>query len=379
MACYSDTSHQGKLRRVVKLEPQAYSHTETRFHPVKFTEQPQVVNLNNESHRSMLTRQKKLFSADNLGIVSTLPCFDTLPPPANHFFGRERYLEKIHEKLAPSAAVLQSIAIHGLGGVGKTQIALAYAHKHKFLKTYDAILWVNSETDLSLASSFTTIAIILGISIPGSHTDAENRVLVLSQLQKITSWLLIFDNAEDPRLLQEFWPSTSHGSVLVTSRNHILALTTSSDGLEIETFGEKEGAEFLLSRFKAEQREIPGESKAALELVQKLGGHALGINQMAALIIHRGLTIAEFMSSYDKRTKEIHREHRLGQRSSGYLHYLDTVWKMSFGLLSEEQHASSFTMLGVLSLMASDLIPQDLFKHNENLPDSLDFCEDAYR
>lgn len=132
---------------------------------------------------------------------------------------------------------------------------------------------------LSLSSSFTRLAIDLGISTPGTHIDTENKDLVLSQLQKITLlWLLIFDNAEDPSLLQKSWPAIDHGLILVTTRNHILALTTRSGDLEIDTFGDQEGTDFLLSIFKDGQREILGEKKAVVELVKKLGGHALALN-----------------------------------------------------------------------------------------------------
>lgn len=78
--------------------------------------------------------------------------------------------------------------------------------------------------------------------------------------------------------------------------------------------GELEGTDFFLSRFKDGQHEIPGGEKAAAKLAEKLGGHALAINQMAALIIYKGLTIAEFISTYDKRAKQIHRERRTGPK-----------------------------------------------------------------
>lgn len=368
-----------RIAKTEKTFRDAISNIESRFSDLERTEQLKVANLNNENHRNTLASQKKLISAEIPGMGAILPCFDTLPPPPNRFFGRDDDLEKIHEILAPSTPGLRSIAIYGLGGVGKTQIALSYAYRHRSLKTFEAILWVNSETSLSLASSFTRIAIVLGIPKARSLTDAENRVLVLSELQKISSpWLLIFDNAEEPSLLQSFWPTTNHGSVLVTSRNHILALDPASGGLEIETFSEEQGADFLLSHFPPQHRSIKVEQEAALNFSQRLGGHALAINQMAALMIHKGLTISEFSVAYDKRTKHIHRERRQGQKSPGYPHYLDTVWKMSFDTLSEPKHASSFAMLGVLSLTAPDLIPQDLFRYASNLPKSLDFCEDAY-
>ena len=77
---------------------------------------------------------------------------------------------------------------------------------------------------------FTKIAIELNLPGAKPQKDAENRVFVLDWLKRTeVKWLLIFDNAEEPSLLRPFWPESRHGSILVTTRNHILGL----DPLEI--------------------------------------------------------------------------------------------------------------------------------------------------
>jgi hypothetical protein len=128
-----------------------------------------------------------LSSVEYLGITdsdrsSDLRCV-VLPTVKNpRFFGRKNELEAIDTYLSASSKEhgLRSLAIHGLGGVGKTQIALAYAYSK--IAEYDAILWVHAETEVSLSSSLSSIALQLKIpsAEPGNATN--NVVLTLNWL-----------------------------------------------------------------------------------------------------------------------------------------------------------------------------------------------------
>ena len=110
--------------------------------------------------------------------------FDNLPEPKNHaFFGRESELDRLKDQLKPgsSSEGLSTASLCGLGGVGKTQIALEYAYR--FLRDYDHILWVSAETSLKLTDSYCTIAHDLGL--------ADSSIQNATQLREIVKrWLL---------------------------------------------------------------------------------------------------------------------------------------------------------------------------------------------
>ena len=306
-----------------------------------------------------------------------------MPAPRNpRFFGRETILKDIDNSIGKAASRegLRSLALYGLGGVGKTQIALAYAHQVK--DSFEAVLWVNSETDLALSASISQIARELELpGITAQSADNENRVLVLSWLQSTTAaWLLVFDNAEEPSLLREFWPDSEHGSILVTSRNHILALDPASSGIDIQTFDIATGTDFLFHVLSSQRHEDPDqkEKESGQALSEKLQGHALALNQMAALILHQQCSVHDFVMMYDERAREMHREGRPGGKHPSYQHFLATVWKVSFDTLQAAEHRAAFAALGILCFCAPDSIPLMLFEARVGEIPDLDTCRDKF-
>lgn len=159
----------------------------------------------------------------------------------------------------------------------------------------------------------------------------------------------MFDNAEDPKLLREYWPVGGTGGVLVTTRNHTLSFEPCGVGIEISTFATHEGSVLLLHLLNRSQTSDSTES--AYELSKRLSGHALAIYQIAGLIQSRAWSIADFVKMYDKNAKRVHHVSQ-GKRSLG------TVWQLSFDSLDTE----SSKVLGVLSFLDPDSIPQVLFE-----------------
>lgn len=116
---------------------------------------------------------------------ASLPC-NNLPVAKNRaFFGREDILGKIEEQLRPADTnrPLSSLAIHGLGGTGKTQIALAYAYQKR--DEVDAVLWIAAHDSMSIEQDFGRVAVNT-LKLPGAHhgpqANRENMVLVLNWL-----------------------------------------------------------------------------------------------------------------------------------------------------------------------------------------------------
>ncbi|KAK1830086.1 hypothetical protein QBC39DRAFT_426826 [Podospora conica] len=298
---------------------------------------------------------------------ASLPC-NNLPVAENR---------KIEEQLRPIDAnrPLSSLAIHGLGGIGKTQIALAYAYQKR--DEVDAVLWISAQDSMSIEQDFGRVAVNT-LKLPGAHhgpqANRENMVLVLNWLHSTSAtWLLIFDNVDTHDALDDCWPASNHGSILVTTRDVLVATLPIDIGLEVYEFEVNQGAEFLL-HVASKRRRVDGELDAARDVSKLLGGLPLALHQMAALINARSYSISGFHAMYLKYERRLHKEKKGGWKSLGYKHSLDTVFELSFENLGTEARAC----LGVLSLLSADSVPLEVFQSDDpaNLPALLSFCED---
>src|SRR5581483_2527584 len=227
--------------------------------------------------------------------LTTLSPYWLVPLPRNPFFtGREAILEALHTQLGVDQAVAltQSSALHGLGGVGKTQIALEYAYHHAL--EYSAVFWVGAETEEQVVSSLLRIAETL--QLPERDEKDQQHVVAAVQrwLSTHSQWLLIWDNVEDPGLLDHFLPPARSGAILITTRCQTLG--TRARGLDLLPMEHEEGILFLLRRAKVLGPEATGEQvqhmamsrptdyAAASELVTATGGLPLALDQAGAYL-----------------------------------------------------------------------------------------------
>jgi len=131
------------------------------------------------------------------------------------FTGRKKKLKEIQETLKEKGAIV----ISGLGGIGKTQVALEYAYRHK--NKYDSIGWMNAETETMLFASFQNFALRNKII----KEDTKEAKIIINEvrdwMQKHDNWLFIYDNAPDEKTLEPYLPAQNEGRrhVLITSRN----------------------------------------------------------------------------------------------------------------------------------------------------------------
>jgi ATP/maltotriose-dependent transcriptional regulator MalT len=158
-------------------------------------------------------------------------------PEALQFIGREKELEEIHSLLA-SDGRRRAVVLHGLGGIGKTQTAVAYARRHK--GSYSAVFWFNIQDETLLKQSFAKAAKrilqyhpsaprLSSIDLHGDLNEVVEAVKAwLSEVDN-TRWLAIYDNYDNPRIrgnqdpaavdIGKFLPEADQGSVIVTTRS----------------------------------------------------------------------------------------------------------------------------------------------------------------
>jgi hypothetical protein len=246
-----------------------------------------------------------------------MPCYlRAAITPNPNFVERSEILDQIDIKLLPSDAEttasapgLRSFALCGFGGLGKTQIATHYAFARE--KNFDAIFWIQADEVGKLYKSFQDIAKALGLVDEGDQSDmvvSRDKVLRwLSNPRKqqpaaadpagetnFTKWLMVFDNADNIDLMTEFWPSTSYGSILVTSRDPLAKTDLATQGIDLPPMTGNECA--LLLQKEVDEPASPEGYQAALDLVTRLGDVPLAVSQIATQIRRKHMTIKEYLS-----------------------------------------------------------------------------------
>lgn len=129
-----------------------------------------------------------------------------VPYRRNPFFtGRKEQLETIHESIwaKGSVALSQPVAVCGLGGIGKTQIAIEYTYRYQ--DEYEFIFWVTADSDDSIISDY--VAIAKHLNLPVKNDSDQNLVVsaVKNWLRTNDSWLLVLDNTDNPQIVEIFY------------------------------------------------------------------------------------------------------------------------------------------------------------------------------
>ena len=295
---------------------------------------------------------------DGRVIDRTEPAYFFVPLIENQYFiGRERILAEISGRLTTNgtAVLTQPQALSGLGGVGKTQLALAFAYRERH--RYRAVLWVRADSEDSLRSGFADLALRLELPVATESRSLEDSVAqVRHWLETTDRVLLVCDGADSPELLRRLLPRKGHCHVLITSRAHDFQLLGIVDAVEVVELPHLEAVEFLLRR-TGRVNTGPEERAAAHALAQELGGLPLALEQAAAFVVTKAVSFADYLTSYK------HRSLRLLNRSpplmGDYPATVATTWHMNFEEV--KRSSAAVTLLRFSAFLAADAIPIALF------------------
>jgi tetratricopeptide (TPR) repeat protein len=288
-----------------------------------------------------------------------------VPTRNPNFVGRDALLLKIRAQLASSlsAAVLPQ-TLHGLGGVGKTQVALEYAHR--FAPNYDLVWWVPADQIAEARSSLTDLAPHLGITPSEDAADTLRQVTdALRRGEPFRHWLLIFDNADDTEEIQELWPHGGmpheSGHLLITSRNH--EWSEIGDTVEVDVFTRDESLQLLERR----GRNIP--DAEADRLADRLGDLPLAIEQAAVWQAETGMPVPEYLELFDEQLQQL-----LDQGlPRNYTNSVAATWGIAFSRL-QEQSPAALQLLELCAFFGPEPIPFRILKmgrYAPSLPDPL--------
>jgi TIR domain/NB-ARC domain/Tetratricopeptide repeat/CobQ/CobB/MinD/ParA nucleotide binding domain len=277
------------------------------------------------------------------------------------FTGRVEVLEQLHDRLAgTSMAVVAPMALHGLGGVGKTQVALEYAHR--YMADYDVVWWIPAEQDELINGALAPMAQSLGIRSRDSIPETAQAVRdALRQGHPYDRWLLIFDNADNPSEVKEFFPGGgSSGHVIVTTRNP--AWSVVAEPLEIDVFSREESVGLL-------RRRVAGLSAAeATQVADKLGDLPLAIEQASAWLAETGMSAAEYVERLDN---ELVAALELN-RPDDYPTTVAATFRLSFDRL-REQSPGAARVLQLCAYFSPDPISLSLLYSDQMLESLLDY------
>lgn len=300
-----------------------------------------------------------------------------LPPPwsvpfsRNPFFtGREEIMKALHAQISTKqmTALTQSYALHGLGGVGKTQIALEYAYRHAL--EYSAVFWIGAETDEQIVTSLLRIAEAL--QLPMREDQDQQRVVAAVQHWLIShdQWLLIWDNVENLETLDRFLPSTRSGAILITTRCQTLG--TFAYGLDLSPMEQKESVTFLLRRAKvlkpgpegvAEQVQqfamrAPAEYAAAVELVTAMEGLPLALDQVGAYLEETGCSFSDYLQRYEQQRASL--LNRRGRPRGGHPSSVTATIRLANQRVVQD-YPQAANLLRLCALLSAEGIPEELF------------------
>jgi tetratricopeptide (TPR) repeat protein len=291
------------------------------------------------------------------------PAISNLPPRNVAFAGRDDLLAELRQRLHEEAAavLVPAQALHGLGGVGKTQLALEYAHRYQ--ADYDLIWWITAETPGAIPAALADLADRLGlVDDPAQVADQEQlAAAVLEELRRRECWLLIFDNVPDRQQLAPYLPQ-GDGRVLATSRSPVWGGT--AQPVKVDTFTRVESLAFF------SQRTTIHDEATADALAEELGDLPLALEQAAAYLEQTGMPLPEYLALFRRR----HDELLARGEPTAYHGTVDTTWQLAIEQVVTIQPGgpAGVALLRLCALLAPDAIPLDLLTdHPALLPDEL--------
>lgn len=287
------------------------------------------------------------------------PAVRKVPARNLRFTGRAEDLRRLRGMLRNQRpTVVGQVAVGGMAGVGKTELATEYAHRYRSL--YDVVWWIQASApqfiDAALVDLGRELTTLMGADvgvksgIPG--TEIAKRVLrALGRGEPTGRWLLVYDNAEEPGKLEDLLPSGA-GHVIITSRNTDWG--ERADRFEIDVFKREESIGYLRERVGRERVS----HEEAGRIAQLLGDLPLAVQIISAWLVETGRSAGQLLDHLE----------RHGTRPQPGGPFAGEVLAASFSLSLDrvrELSQAAYRLLEVLALLSPDGLALELINSPE--------------
>ncbi|KAL2843764.1 hypothetical protein BJX68DRAFT_152922 [Aspergillus pseudodeflectus] len=297
-----------------------------------------------------------------------------------YFTGRQDELKELEEMISTPDGP-RKLAVTGLGGIGKSQIALELAHRLSKTDAKRLVFWIPCTSFETIEQGFVDIVQTLDLRKADPAEAKETVQVHLSQ--HLTKWLLILDNVDDESVwvfLEKFLPQSDEGRTLVTTRTWQVAAkvagTSGSGALKrIEQPSEETAIEMLKTRLL--NKELVNETEAATALLRRLTYLPLAITQAAAYISQTGpdVTLSDYLRLLDNQEQEVVK--LLSEKFRDETRYVDapnpvaSTWLVSFEQI-RKSNSSAAQFLSLMACVDPCRIPRDFLPSLESDKEKLE-------
>lgn len=321
-------------------------------------EEDKVIVSNSKTNKNKYSKENK--TSEN-GVISSaeFPIHEIPFRKNPNFTGRQDILDVVHEEFSSARNTIPIYAISGMGGIGKTQIAIRYSYE--FAKEYDLVYWIRSETDASLTADYEALTQALQLPV---KTKAEQLVyinIVNNWLENTDKkWLLVFDNVEAQEKIEKLLPRKGNGHILVTSQSpNWKELGPDS---QVRPFSDEVAKEFLKKRIGEKGLEHSD------RLNELLGGLPLALDQASAYMTTHGTPVETYIKLFEEQQVELWKRETPPKE---YKSTIMTTWEIAFKKI-RESHPAAEQLLSLFSFFGPDDFPISIVTtYADRLPQEL--------
>ena len=280
--------------------------------------------------------------------------YENIPPQTACFVPKQQEIDALLERLQQYPCV----ALSGLGGIGKTQTAIAVARR--LAEQYDYILWLSAE-DIRFAGTGLRL-LVDALNLPGVNPEQGDTYLQALRIwlrsDDSKNWLLVVDNADEPESLREFFDSlhTPRGKVLLTTRAHASRLACLNlhpkAVVEAQRMTEAEAVEFLFERTGKPRN--PQTEQTARAIAKRLGYLPLAMEQAGAYLTQTQAPLQDYLQLYDQKRREW--DQRYKPQMGNYPATVGTTWLINIEQV-QRKSPPSVALLQLLAFFDSERIP----------------------
>ncbi len=283
-----------------------------------------------------------------------------VPPKNNNFIGRRKLLKQLEDHFSQKTTPAILTACHGLGGIGKTQVALEFVWQH--YKKYNGVVWFNAESRDRLQNDYISLGRELNIICDDDNINTEERARYVKHWLQHPSrdgWLLVNDNADNYKSIRELLP-TKGGKILITSRH----TADWPHEISIDVFTIEESSAYVQ---KVLDTSISERDIIQIEtLAETLGRLPLALAQATAYIKRTKMSISRYLELYEQKKRDLLNSKIL---PSDYSSSVFITWDITMEAIRKESLLAA-SLLNSCAYLASNDIPNFLLEKFANNPEN---------